>query len=64
MDHYLVRWTVGGTTWEPAKIIEKDAPEEVGRFFARVKPRPKSSLLQNLPLEVRRKIEEIGYADD
>ena len=62
MDWYLVQWSVGSATWEPAETIEKDAPEEVGRFFAEYPP--KLSVLQNLPLKVRRKIEEIGYADD
>ena len=55
---------MGGATWEPAETIEKDAPEEVGRFLARSNERLTPSLLRNLPLEVRRKIEEIGYADD
>ena len=64
MDWYLVQWRVGGTTWEPAETIEKDAPEEVGRFLARRRKQPTLSLLRNLPLEVRRKIEEIEYADD
>lgn len=62
MDRYLVQWSVGDATWEPAETIEKDAPEEVGRFFA--KHPPEFSVLQNLPLEARRKIEEIEYADD
>ena len=64
IDRYLVHWSVGGATWEPAETIEKDAPEEVGRFLARRNERLTPSLLRNLPLEVRRKIEEIGYADD